>query len=122
MSLVEDVDEKIRKLAQEYPTIFEEAYKAVKTGKVKKYIFQPSGRVVWIVVGRHMDYLILPKANYCTCDDFFFRVLDQEKPVCYHILAVKIATLTQKYETIEETDDWYKKLIKEWLPKKTTPK
>jgi len=110
-----DVDEEIRKLAMKYHYIFEEAYSTVKAGRVKKYIFKPSGRVVWIVVGRHMDYLVLPQANYCTCDDFFFRVLDQEKPMCYHILAVKIANLTQKYETIEETNNWYKRLLSEWL-------
>ena len=110
-----DVDEKIRELAKLYPNLFEESYYTVRTDRVKKYVFTPSGRVLWVVVGRHRDYIILPKANFCTCDDFFFRVLGHEKPMCYHILAVKIAELTGRYEVIEEGDSWYKKLLSEWL-------
>ena len=112
-------DEKIRELARKYPNLFEEACYTVKNNRVKKYIFQPSMRTIWIVVGRHRDYLILPKANFCTCDDFFFRVLNHEKPMCYHILAVKIAELTESYETIREADNWYSGLLSEWLYSKT---
>jgi hypothetical protein len=35
---------------------FVKAVELVKEGKVKKYIFQSSGRTVWIVVGRKMEY------------------------------------------------------------------
>ena len=111
----DNVDEKVRELARKYPNLFEESYYTVRMKRVKKYLFQPSGRTLWIVVGRHKDYLILSNANFCTCDDFFFRVLDHEKPMCYHILAVKIAEMTGKYEVIEETDSWYRKLLSEWL-------
>ncbi|HIQ29720.1 MAG TPA: hypothetical protein EYH45_04065 [Candidatus Caldiarchaeum subterraneum] len=109
------IDDKIRELAKRYTSLFEEAYHTVRSGRVKKYIFTPSRRILWIVVGRQRDYLILQKANFCTCDDFFFRVLDHAKPMCYHILAVKIAELTNRYETVEESDSWYKRLLSEWL-------
>jgi predicted nucleic acid-binding Zn finger protein len=103
----------------EYGALFDEAYEAVRQGKVKKYSFTPSGRVRWIVVGRHRDYLILPRAGHCTCEDFFFRVLSHEKPMCYHLLAQKIAVQTGKYDVIEEDDSWYMRLMREWLPQPT---
>ncbi|MDJ0269775.1 MAG: SWIM zinc finger family protein [Aigarchaeota archaeon] len=112
-----DPAETLQQLAREYPSLFDEAYQAVREGKVKKYCFYPSGKVEWIVVGRNRDYLILPEANYCSCEDFFFRVLSQEKPMCYHILAVRIATLTGRYEEIQEADHWRRRLIKEWIPR-----
>jgi predicted nucleic acid-binding Zn finger protein len=107
----------LEELEREYGALFEEAYQAVSQGKVKKYVFTPSGRTRWIVVGRNRDYLILPKAGHCTCEDFFFRVLSHEKPMCYHLLAQKIAEKTGRFETIEEEDGWYRKLMREWLPK-----
>jgi len=113
----ETVDALLQRLGSEYPHLFDEAYDAVRRGQVKRYTFQPSGRVSWVVVGRHRDYLILPRANYCTCEDFFFRVLSQERPMCYHILAVKIAASMKRFEEITETDDWFKRLLREWVPR-----
>jgi predicted nucleic acid-binding Zn finger protein len=91
------------------------ARQLVSEGKVKLYVFRPSGRSVWIVVGRHRDYLVMPSVPYCTCDDFFFRVINNEKPLCYHLLAVRIASESGAYEVIEEGDDWYWQLIWEWI-------
>jgi predicted nucleic acid-binding Zn finger protein len=51
----------------------------VKEKRVKKYIFKPSNRVRWIVVGRTRDYIVLPSVGYCSCEDFFFRVMSHEK-------------------------------------------
>jgi predicted nucleic acid-binding Zn finger protein len=86
----------------------------VKMGHVKKYVFRPSGRVRWIVVGRHRDYIVFTSVPYCSCDDFFFRVIHGSKHNCYHIEAVKLAIQTGSYETIEEGDEWYDKLMAEW--------
>ena len=66
-------------LSKDYEKLMEEAEEAVSEGRVKLYIFKPSGRRRWIVVGRHQDYLILPEAGYCSCSDFFFRVMSGEK-------------------------------------------
>ena len=70
---------------------FTKAFEAVKENRVKKYSFKPSGRTVWIVVGRERDYLIMPDAEFCPCDDFYFRVLDKKVHVCYHLIAQKLA-------------------------------
>jgi len=92
-----------------------EAEKAVKERRVKLYIFKPSGRKRWIVVGKHGEYLILPEAEYCSCHDFFFRVMSGEKPTCYHLIAVKLAKKKGEYEVIEEDDEWHDILMNEWL-------
>lgn len=93
---------------------FTKAFDALKEGRVKKYVFKPSDRTVWIVVGRERDYLIMPEAEFCTCDDFYFRVLDKEVHLCYHLIAQKIARNLAWYETIEEGDEIYETLMNEW--------
>ena len=98
---------------------FTKALEALKEGRVKKYTFKPSGRVVWIVVGRERDYLIMPEAEFCTCDDFYFRVLDKKVHMCYHLLTQKIAQNLSWFEAIEADDGSYEMLMNEW--KKATP-
>ncbi|MCL2358735.1 MAG: hypothetical protein LBH74_10145 [Nitrososphaerota archaeon] len=98
---------------------FSKALDALREGRVKKYIFKPSSRVVWIVVGRERDYLIMPEAAFCTCDDFYFRVLDRQVHMCYHLLTQKLAQNLGWFATFEETDDCYGMLMNEW--KKATP-
>jgi predicted nucleic acid-binding Zn finger protein len=93
---------------------FTKALDALKEGRVKKYIFKPSDRTVWIVVGRERDYLIMPQAEFCTCDDFYFRVLDKKVHMCYHLLTQKIASNLGWFELIEENDECYNMLMKEW--------
>ncbi|MEM3377796.1 MAG: hypothetical protein QW674_02465 [Candidatus Bathyarchaeia archaeon] len=93
---------------------FTKALEALKENRVKKYVFRPSGRVVWIVVGRERDYLIMPEAEFCMCDDFYFRVLDRKVHLCYHLIAQRIARNLGWYETIEEDDSLYETLMSEW--------
>jgi len=90
------------------------ALKAVEEGAVKKYIFEPSGRVIWIVVGKERDYQIIPAARYCSCDDFYFNVLEGTVPFCYHILAQRLAESLGKFELISDSDDLYDTLVGEW--------
>ncbi len=97
---------------------FTKALEALKENRVKKYVFRPSNRIVWIVVGRERDYLIIAEAEFCTCDDFYFRVLDKKIHLCYHLIAQKIARNLNWYEVIEETDEIYPSLMNEW--KQTT--
>ena len=93
---------------------FTKALEALKENRVKKYVFKPSGRIVWIVIGRERDYLIMPEAEFCTCDDFYFRVLDKKIHLCYHLISQKIARNLGWYETLKETDKLYKTLMTEW--------
>jgi predicted nucleic acid-binding Zn finger protein len=93
---------------------FEKALEAVKDKRVKKYMFKPSNRIVWIVVGKERDYLIMPAADFCTCDDFYFRAMDKQIHLCYHLIAQKIAETTESYTVYEEEDELYDVLMKEW--------
>jgi predicted nucleic acid-binding Zn finger protein len=104
----------LTKLYEIFGQRFTKAFEALKEGRVKKYVFKPSGRTVWIVVGKERDYLIIPEAEFCSCDDFYFRVLDKEIHLCYHLLAQKLANNLGWYETIEEHDELYNSLMDEW--------
>lgn len=109
----------LTRLHETFGQRFTRAFQALKEERVKKYVFKPSGRVVWIVVGRERDYLLMPEAEFCSCDDFYFRVLDREIHLCYHLIAQKIANLLRLYENIEERDELYNSLVREW--KNPTP-
>lgn len=98
---------------------FTRAFETLKENRVKKYVFRPSGKIIWIVVGKERDYLIIPQAEFCTCDDFYFRVMDRQVHLCYHLIAQKIANSLGWYEAIEERDELYDSLMTEW--KNPTP-
>ncbi len=93
---------------------FTKAWEAIRQERVKKYIFKPSYRIVWIVVGRERDYLVMPDAYFCSCNDFYFRVMEKRAHLCYHLIAQKIAECLEWFDKIEETDDLYDVLMGEW--------
>ncbi|RLI37719.1 hypothetical protein DRO55_00650 [Candidatus Bathyarchaeota archaeon] len=93
---------------------FLKAWDAVINRRVKRYRFKPSGRVVWVVVGREREYLVMPIAEFCSCDDFYYRVMDGEVHLCYHLIAQKVAESLGWYDKIEEEDGFYETLIEEW--------
>jgi predicted nucleic acid-binding Zn finger protein len=93
---------------------FTRAFEALRENRVKKYVFKPSSKIVWIVVGRERDYLIMAEAEFCTCDDFYFRVLDREVHLCYHLISQKLAKNLDWYEVVEEHDELYDSLMNEW--------
>jgi predicted nucleic acid-binding Zn finger protein len=93
---------------------FTKALEALKENRVKKYSFKPSNRIVWIVVGRERDYLTMAEAEFCTCDDFYFRVLDKKIHLCYHLIAQKISHNLGWFDPIEESDELYSCLMNEW--------
>ena len=104
----------INELYELFGQRFTKALEALEENRVKKYAFKPSGKTVWIVVGRERDYLIMPEAEFCTCDDFYFRVLDKKIHLCYHLIAQKVARNLGWYENIEENDELYDTLMNEW--------
>ncbi|HDN17928.1 hypothetical protein B6U74_00455 [Candidatus Bathyarchaeota archaeon ex4484_205] len=103
---------------ESYRKIFGErldkAIESVKKKRVKKYVFKPSGIVRWIVVGKHKEHIILPEIRFCTCEDSFRQMLDGKRPLCYHLIAQKIAEAIGKYEVIEEKDEMYRFLSIDW--------
>jgi predicted nucleic acid-binding Zn finger protein len=67
------------------------ALAALDTGKIKKYLD------FFVVSGRTAEYVV--DDDFCTCGDFMYR-----GRTCWHLLAVRIAQVTGKYE---RTDIWY---------------
>ncbi len=104
----------LTQLSEALGSRFTKAWDAIKEERVKKYVFSPSGRIVWIVVGREREYQIMPATAFCSCDDFYFRVMDREANICYHLIAQKIAEALERYDKIEEEDRLYECLMKEW--------
>jgi len=88
------------------------AFAALNESRIKKYVFSPSGRVVWIVVGKNRDYLVMPAIHYCSCDDFYYQF--DHGHVCYHIIAQKLAEATGGFDLFEDDDQFYDVLIREW--------
>lgn len=90
------------------------AIETVNRGRVKKYVFVPSGRVTWIVVGKKRDYWVIPRL-YCSCDDFYVNVISRRSaPLCYHLLAQAIAERVGKYDVFEVSDEEGERLEEEW--------
>jgi predicted nucleic acid-binding Zn finger protein len=91
-----------------------EAWQLVKDRRLKKYVFKPSGRVQWIVVGEGRDYLIYDAVGYCHCEDFYHAVMKGEAKLCKHLIAWKMAVNLNLYETIMESDENYSALLEDW--------
>jgi predicted nucleic acid-binding Zn finger protein len=112
-------DESRKKIEIKYGSKLEQAEKLVHSMSVKRYIFKPSYRVVWIVVGREKEYFLIP-GFYCQCDDFYIRVvIRKETDLCYHLLAQAIAERTGEYETFEVPDSDFIRLNNEWKKQST---
>lgn len=104
----EDVKNKLMSM---FGAKFDHSMKAVEEGRVKRITFNPSRRVVWQISGKGRDYVILSNAEYCSCEDFYFRVLDHEEILCYHLLAQKLAEALGRYSAVEEPDQRYEDLV-----------
>ncbi len=109
----------LTRLSAAFGPRFTRAWEALKEERVKQYTFKPSKRIVWIVVGRQREYMIMPAAEFCSCDDFYFRVMNKQVHLCYHLIAQKMAEALEWYDVIEEDDELFDSLMKEW--KEITP-
>jgi len=109
-----DLKAKVKELERRFGTRIIKGYEAAIEGCVKKYKFMPSGRVVWIVVGKEREYLVYP-LTYCHCEDFYLNVVIRGKVEgCYHIFAQMIADILKKYDEVVADDGSFFKFIKEW--------
>ncbi|MDA4125886.1 MAG: hypothetical protein OK452_01605 [Thaumarchaeota archaeon] len=98
--------EKFAEFAKYGPKL-DRAIDTVLAGGVKESRFLPSGRKVTSVVGRLGDEFIDPEKPYCSCSNFFFRVLGGREGTCYHLLSHKIAAKTGKIDVVEFSDEEY---------------
>jgi predicted nucleic acid-binding Zn finger protein len=90
---------------EKYGKKSERALHAALSGGVKECLFLPSGRKVLSVVGRLGDELIDPDKPYCSCSNFYFRVLGGREDLCYHLIAHAIATKLEKVDVIRFSDE-----------------
>ncbi len=102
------------KLRNTFGERFDRAWRLVQEKRVKKYTFHPSLRVIWVVVGQGGEYQIYPAAGYCGCNDFYFRVIDGEAGLCYHLLGQRIADALGNFDSVDEEDEVYRLLTSEW--------
>jgi len=102
------------KLLKLFSKRFENAMNLIDSKKVKKYTFKPSNRIIWTVLGRKGEYQVIPETNFCNCDDYYFRVIDREKTLCYHIIAQKFAEALGRYVTTQLPDKAYSSVTEKW--------
>ncbi len=92
-----DLDESLR---AEIETAFgprgKKALAALDAGKIKKY------HDFFVVEGRTDDYVV--DEDFCTCRDFLYR-----GRTCWHLIAVRIAQETGRFESV---DRWYQDILK----------
>lgn len=86
----------------------------VDARNVTRYKFRPSGRSIWIVKGRKGDYQVMPESTFCTCDDYYFRVMDKKKQLCYHLVAQQIAEALGQFEASDISDSRYSEITAKW--------
>jgi predicted nucleic acid-binding Zn finger protein len=101
------------RLKRRFGRRFDKALETVERGRVKKYEFKPSDRVVWIVVGDEGEYEVLPSVNFCSCNDFYFRVIRGEVPLCYHLIAQKLAEALNRFSVMEKKNEAYRAIMRE---------
>jgi predicted nucleic acid-binding Zn finger protein len=90
-----------------YGTKLDRAIDTVLAGGVKECLFLPSGRKVVTVVGRLGDEFVDPDKPYCSCSNFYFRVLGGREEICYHLMSYRIAAKAGRLDVIEFSDDEY---------------
>ncbi len=95
---------------------FVEAMKLVDQGRVRQVSFTPSGRTVWVVKGRKKDYQVVPQSMFCTCDDYYFRVMGRKKQLCYHLIAQHLAEALNMQARTNLVDSEYAGFTEKWKP------
>jgi predicted nucleic acid-binding Zn finger protein len=66
-------------------------------------LFLPSGKKLWVVIGRDNEYWTDPELGFCSCKDFYFNTLSHGQD-CYHLKSV-VKAIQQRAFTIVEFDD-----------------
>jgi predicted nucleic acid-binding Zn finger protein len=110
------------RLEERFGDRFKNALELVEKQSVHRFTFKPSGRIIWTVKGRKGVYQVIPDTNFCNCDDYYFRVMDGKRELCYHIIAQKIASALGEYATSDLLDIQYGKITQQWRasPEPTT--
>jgi predicted nucleic acid-binding Zn finger protein len=99
---------------------FTNGWELANSNRVRRYEFTPSGRVVWVVQGRQNEYQVMPDIPFCYCDDYYFRVMDKKRGLCYHIISQRIAAALNRFEKISKKDSQYSTVTDRWRARETS--
>ncbi len=113
-------DDQRAALEEEFGDRSKNALELVDKRKVQRFRFRPSGRVIWAVKGRKGVYQVIPETSFCNCDDYYFRVMDGKRALCYHIIAQKTASALGKFRTSDLRDTQYSKITQQWRTRPET--
>ena len=103
-------------LVKTFDKNFNEAMRLVDQRRVSEVRFAPSGRVIWVVKGRKKDYQVVPRSMFCTCDDYYFRVMGRKKQLCYHLIAQHLAEALGMQSRSDSVDTEYADFTAKWKP------
>jgi predicted nucleic acid-binding Zn finger protein len=82
----------------------------VRSGSVKQMLFLPSGKKLWVVIGRDNEYWTDPELDFCSCKDFYFTTLSGGQD-CYHLKSVRKTIQQRGFTAIEFDDSDYTQLL-----------
>ena len=82
----------------------------VRSGSVKQMLFLPSGKKLWVVIGRDNEYWTDPELGFCSCKDFYFTTLSGGQD-CYHLKSVRKTIQQRGFTAIEFDDSDYTQLL-----------
>ena len=106
-----------------HPAQAKRAAEAVSRGCAKLHLFSPSGRIIYTVVGRSGDEFIDPFRPFCSCKNFFFRVLAGRNETCYHLLTYEAAERLSRFDRIimhdEEFESFTRLLAQDLIDRKS---
>ena len=109
-------NEFIEYLEEIFPNKSDKILEVVNRGIIKN-IYKPSNRIVWTVMGRDQEHIILPKL-FCSCKSFYKEVIiNRTKKYCKHIIAQIISEALNNFEELELEDSEFKNRIKDMTSK-----
>lgn len=82
----------------------------VRSGSVKQMLFLPSGKKLWVVIGRDNEYWTDPELGFCSCKDFYFTTLSGGQD-CYHLKSVRKTIQQRAFTVIEFNESDYIHLL-----------
>lgn len=112
-------DQQKQDLSRIFQKRFSQALALIDASKIIKHNFQPSGRNLWVVQGRRAEYQVIPESLFCTCDDYYYRVMGNKKQLCYHLVAQQIAESLGKYRNDDLPDSRYGDVTAKWVSRKS---
>jgi len=84
---------------------------AITSGSVKQMLFLPSGKRLWIVVGKDNEYWADPELGYCSCKDFYFTTLSGGDE-CYHLKSIRKAVEENRFTAMKFADNEYVEFLR----------